>query len=213
MWRQKVASRYYRRSTRSTAFGAWCRSTGATPSVYWVVLGRPYVTRALRVVDRTVGACPITCSPRHLTSHLFHSYISSTHSLRPQACVISFPCDLSVSQATSLGFWRQRDSHLSRYTSRIKTETSHQYNLEVIRGFEMQIAETENSQYVLLSWIALQIKALNLHLLTVCVHCSSLSSKENLQVLTRKALRPHLPKQTPLTKWTAPWSLPARGPH
>ena len=163
MWRQQVASRYYRRSARSTALGAWCRSTGAplesisyenveelcemlavvstrevwmycrdtipadvtTPSVYWVLLGRPYVTRGLRVVDRTVGACPITCSPRHLTSHLFHSYISTTHSPCPQACVISFPCDFSVSQATSLGFWRQRDSHLNRYTSRIKTETSH----------------------------------------------------------------------------------------
>ena len=76
----------------------------ATPSVYCVLLGRPYVTRGLGVVDRTVGACPITCSPTHLTSHLFHSYISTTHSLRPQACVSSFPCDFSVSQATSLGF-------------------------------------------------------------------------------------------------------------
>ena len=100
MWRQQVASRYYRRSARSTALGAWCRSTGATPSVYWVVLGRPYVTRGLGVVDRTVGTCPITCSPRHLTSHLFHSYISTTHSLRLQARVISFLCDS-----------RQRDSY------------------------------------------------------------------------------------------------------
>ena len=94
----------------------------ATPSVYCVVLGRPYVTRGLVVVYRTVGACPITWSSRHLTSHLFHSYtrISTTHFLRPQACVISFQCDFSVSQATSLGFWRQRDSHLSRYTSRLR---------------------------------------------------------------------------------------------
>ena len=29
LWRQQVASRYYRRSTRLTALGAWCRSTGA----------------------------------------------------------------------------------------------------------------------------------------------------------------------------------------
>ena len=63
------------------------QSRRATPSVYSVVLGRPYVTR---VVDRTVGACPITCSPRHLPSHLFHSYISTTHSLRPRACISSF---------------------------------------------------------------------------------------------------------------------------
>ena len=60
----------------------------------------PYVTRGLGVVDRILGVCPVTRSSRHLTSHLFHSYISTTHSLRPQACVISF----SVSQATSLGF-------------------------------------------------------------------------------------------------------------
>ena len=53
-------------------------------------LGCPYITRGLCVVDRTVGACPMTCSPRHLTSHLFHSYISTTQSLRPQACIISF---------------------------------------------------------------------------------------------------------------------------
>ena len=76
----------------------------------------PYVTRGLGVVDRTLGACPVfTRSSRHLTSHLFHSYtrISTTHSLRPQACVISFLCDFSVSQG-------QRGSHLSRYTSRLR---------------------------------------------------------------------------------------------
>ena len=34
-----------------------------------------YSTRCLVVVDRTLCACPVTCSSRHLTSHLFHSYI------------------------------------------------------------------------------------------------------------------------------------------
>ena len=76
-------------------------------------LGCLYVTRGLCVVDRTVGACLITCSPRHLTSHLFHSYISTTHSLRPQACIISFLCVLGRYR---LRAWviRQRESHRHR---------------------------------------------------------------------------------------------------
>ena len=71
-----------------------------------------YITGGLVVVDRARAACPVTCSYRHLTSYLFrafdlshssHSYINTTHSLRPQACVVSFlSCDFSVSQATSL---------------------------------------------------------------------------------------------------------------
>ena len=63
-----------------------------------------YITRGMEVVDRTRGVCPVTCCSKHLTSHLFHSYISTTHSLRPQGLCILFPvCSLSV-QATSLGF-------------------------------------------------------------------------------------------------------------
>ena len=34
----------------------------------------------------------VTCSSRHLTSHLFHSYISTAHSLRPQG--LCFLCVL-----------------------------------------------------------------------------------------------------------------------
>ena len=89
-----------------------------------------YITVDLVVVDRARGACPVTCSYRHLTSYLFRAFdlsplsrlsriwpltlvtlvprISTTHSIRPQACAVSFlSCYLSVSQATSLGFWRQ----------------------------------------------------------------------------------------------------------
>ena len=72
-------------------------------------LGCPYVTRGLCVVDCTVGACPITWSPRHLTSHLFHPYISTTHSLRPQACIISFYV-FSV-RLRACRVLRQRESH------------------------------------------------------------------------------------------------------
>ena len=81
-------------------------------------LGCPYVTRGRCVVDRTVGECPITCSPRHLTSYLSHPYIS-THSLRAHWPLALFPslC-FSVSQATSLGSKTTRQSSISSYTSR-----------------------------------------------------------------------------------------------
>ena len=94
---------YYRHSPGSIALGACCRSTGA-PLPFC-----SYVTRGLCVVDRTVGACPITCSPRHLTSHLFHSYISTIYSLPSQACIIYF---LFLGRYR-LRAWvpRQRDSH------------------------------------------------------------------------------------------------------
>ena len=89
MWRQQVASRYYCRSTGSTAGttavvpGAWYyRPWRLMPLYRRHSLECPYVTRGLDVVDRTLGACPVTRSSRHLTSHLFHSYISTTHSLR-----------------------------------------------------------------------------------------------------------------------------------
>ena len=53
----------------------------------------PFVTRGLDV--RTLGACPVTCSSRHLTSHLFHSYISTIYSLRPRGfAFFSFLCVL-----------------------------------------------------------------------------------------------------------------------
>ena len=63
-----------------------------------------YVTRgmgALGVVDRTLIAFPATCSSRHLTSHLSHSYISihSLHSHWP----FPFWCVLSQSRLRAWG--------------------------------------------------------------------------------------------------------------
>ena len=78
-----------------------------------------YITRGLLVVDRTLCACPVTCSSRHLISHLFiryKHYSFSSHTGRVNYSL----CDFSVGQATSLGFWLQRDSHLSLYTSRLR---------------------------------------------------------------------------------------------
>ena len=49
----------------------------------------PYVTRSLGVVDRTFGERPVTRSPRHLTSHLSHTYISTTRPLRSLGCINS----------------------------------------------------------------------------------------------------------------------------
>ena len=55
----------------------------------------------------------------HLTSHLFHSFIVTTHfSLRPQACIFLSVCSRSL-QATS---WGSEDSDIvtrifSSYTS------------------------------------------------------------------------------------------------
>ena len=46
-----------------------------------------YVTRGPCVVDCTVGACPITCSPRHLTYHLFHSYGYTLYSGAARICL------------------------------------------------------------------------------------------------------------------------------
>ena len=69
-------------------------------------LGCPYVTRGLGVVDRTLGACPVTCSPRHLTSHLSHIY---KHSFSSITLAFSLLC---VSRSVRLRAWvlRQRDS-------------------------------------------------------------------------------------------------------
>ena len=88
-------------------------------------LGRSYVTHGLCCWSHCwcVPHYMCRCSPRHLTSHFSHTYIS-THSLHSH-WVHFFLCDSRSVQATSLGFWRQRESHLCRYTSRIRTETSH----------------------------------------------------------------------------------------
>ena len=94
---------YYRHSTWSTLVLALDAVIPARHS-----LGCPYVTRGLCVVDRTVGACPITGSPRHLTSYLSFSYIS-THSLRSH-----WPFPLCVFlRSVRLRAWvlRQRESH------------------------------------------------------------------------------------------------------
>ena len=70
-------------------------------------LGCPYVTRGLGVVDRTLGACPVTRSSRHLASHLSHSYIS-TLSLRSH-----WPFPFCVSRSVRLRAWgsNTRESH------------------------------------------------------------------------------------------------------
>ena len=72
-----------------------------------------YVTLGLVVVDRTLRACPVTCSSRHLTSRLFHSYISTAHSLHPQACASFSLCVLGQYRlrAWPPGVLRQRESH------------------------------------------------------------------------------------------------------
>ena len=99
----------WRRASVPRGFGWVPRGFGSVPRYTEALrhsLGHPYITRGLEVVDRILGASPVRCSPRHLTSHLFHSYISTAHSLRPQGlCFISFLCVCSRSiQATSLGF-------------------------------------------------------------------------------------------------------------
>ena len=75
------------RVLRDFCLGAPRRYPGATPLF---VFCPSYITRGLIVVDRTRGACPVTCSSRHLTSHSypFHSYISTAHFSHPQACVL-----------------------------------------------------------------------------------------------------------------------------
>ena len=114
LWRQRVASRYCRGSPGSTGLGAKCQSTGAP------------LPRATLRNPRSGGcwshscACPITCSPRHLTSHLSLTHIQALlfdHiGLFPSVC-------FSVSRATSLGSKTTRQSSISSYTSRIRTET------------------------------------------------------------------------------------------
>ena len=106
------------------------RDFGSVPRWLHHSLGRPYVTRVLGVVDRTVNACPITCSPRHLTSHLFHSYIS-THSLRSHW---PFPfCVILGRYRLRAWVLRQWDRHrLVATLNRIMTETSHEFELKTI---------------------------------------------------------------------------------
>ena len=74
-------ARYYRRSTRSTAHGAWCRYTGAPlPRVslrnprsgVWVLLIALLVRASLRVVP---GTWPLTVY-KHLTLSLVYKYYS-----------------------------------------------------------------------------------------------------------------------------------------
>ena len=105
-------------ASRSTALGAWCRSTGANPSLL-LCNSRPVCCWSH---SWCVPYYMYVRSPRHLTSHLFHSYISTTHSLRSQLCIISFCVSRSL-QATSLGSKTTRQSSISSYMSRIRTET------------------------------------------------------------------------------------------
>ena len=92
------ATRVFHSDTPGVPLGSSTRYPGAPLPLC------SYIIRGLVVVDRTRGACLVTCSSGHLTSCLSHSYISTTHSLRPQACVFFSSVFFSVSQATSLGF-------------------------------------------------------------------------------------------------------------
>ena len=94
MWRRSVRS-----GLRLVTSGLWL---GASVNRGTEPLPRaPYVTRGLIIVDRALGANPATCSSRHLTFHLFHSYISSIQSLRPQGLFLLF-CTKALS---SFLFW------------------------------------------------------------------------------------------------------------
>ena len=91
------ATRGYHSGTPGIPLGSSTRGPGAPLPLC------SYVTGGRLVIDRIRGACLVTCSSRHLTSHIFHSYISTTHSLRPQGLCYFIPvCSRSV-QATSLG--------------------------------------------------------------------------------------------------------------
>ena len=78
----------------------------------------PFVTRGLGgVVDRSFGACPVTCSSRHMTSYLFYSYIS-THPLRSQW--EPFPlCMLGRSRLRALGSKTTRELLTFRVAIRV----------------------------------------------------------------------------------------------
>ena len=110
------------------------RGFGLVPRSLRHSLGHSYITRGLGVVDCTLGACPSTCSPRHLTSHLSHTHISTIHSLRPQGLnfVPSFLfCVFSVCSGYEPGVLRQRESHrasISSYTSRLKPISHWQFS-------------------------------------------------------------------------------------
>ena len=102
MWRQRLApcigTSGLRLGTSGLRFSALVnRGTAPLPLC-------SYITRGLVVVDLTLGVCPFTCSSRHLTSHPFHSYISSTHSFRPQGPVFySFLCVLFLFRLRAWG--------------------------------------------------------------------------------------------------------------
>ena len=90
LWLQRLAPYFTANTSVVEDLGCSAPIPRATPS-----LG-PYITRGEEFVDRTLRACFVTCSPRHLTSHLFHSYISTAHSLHLQGlCFIHF-CVFSV---------------------------------------------------------------------------------------------------------------------
>ena len=103
------ASQWRRSWSRTTAIGSSATrgfhsgSPGITRRGFNRYPGVPlplcsYIIRGLIVVDRTLGACLVTCSSRHVTSYLFHSYISTTHSLHPQGLcfILVLVCSRSV---------------------------------------------------------------------------------------------------------------------
>ena len=67
LWCQRVAS-YFAEDLGGRSFGSLAPIPRRdTPS--------GALTQCLGVDDRTLGAYPATCTPRHLTSHLSHSYV------------------------------------------------------------------------------------------------------------------------------------------
>ena len=115
MWHQRLAPYFTADTSVVDDLGCSAPIFRATPS-----LG-PYITRGQGFVDRTLRACLVMFSPRHLTSHLFRSYISTAHFLHPQGlCFLSFLCVLGQYR---LRAWVSEDNEkvtgiFSGYTSR-----------------------------------------------------------------------------------------------
>ena len=122
------ATRGFHSCTPSIPLGSSTRRPGAPLPLC------SYVTRGLVVVDPTLGACLVMCSPRHLIPHLSHVYIRSTHSFRPQGVAfISFLWALGRFRLRAWGSKTTRESSItiSSYTN---TWASLVYFKQSIRG-------------------------------------------------------------------------------
>ena len=120
----------------------------ATGAVHWYIgtsglrhsLGRPYVTRGLDVVDRTLGACHVTGGSRHLTSPftLIYSY---KHSFSSITLTIPFWCVLGRSRLRAWGSNTTRGSSTSATWVAIRTRLNR--DLQYINStFKLDYLET-----------------------------------------------------------------------